>query len=53
MSKVDKLRLKVTRAWGQISVKDFETQDYSNLSKYAKETWKDIVKIHVKVCRGD
>ena len=53
MSKVSKLRLKVYRKWGQISVKDFEPQHYDNLSKYAKETWNDIVKINVKVCRGD
>ena len=49
--KVKKLRLIVKRAWGQISVKDFESQHADNLTNYAKQTWNDIKSIHIKVYR--
>lgn len=53
MSKVSKLRLKVYRKWGQISVKDFEPQNTENLLNYAKNTWCDRIKTYVKVYRDE
>ena len=47
-----KIRLTVYRAWGQISVKDFDWNvTHLDIENYVNNTWKDVKGFETKLVR--